>query len=38
MKIVEKRYRCSTVCRIFGYPITYAIAKMLLDKGSDGTR
>ena len=33
MKIIEKKYRGSVVCRIFGYPITYAIAEMLLEHG-----
>jgi DNA-binding transcriptional regulator GbsR (MarR family) len=33
MKIIEKKYRGSVLCRILGYPITYAIVKMLLEKG-----
>jgi DNA-binding transcriptional regulator GbsR (MarR family) len=33
VKVVEKKYRGSLLCRILGYPITYAIAKMLLDNG-----
>ncbi len=33
MKISEKKYRGSVLCRILGYPITYAIVKMLLEKG-----
>lgn len=33
MKILEKKYRGSLICRSLGYPITYAIAKMLLDEG-----
>ncbi len=33
MKIIEKKYRGSIMCRILGYPITYAIVKMLLEHG-----
>lgn len=33
MKVVEKKYRGSLLCRILGYPITYAIVKMLLEGG-----
>lgn len=33
MKIVEKKYRGSVLCRILGYPITYAIVKILLERG-----
>jgi len=33
MKILEKRYRGSLICRVMGYPITYAIAKLLLERG-----
>jgi DNA-binding transcriptional regulator GbsR (MarR family) len=33
MKILEKKYRGSVLCRTLGYPITYAIAKLLLDEG-----
>lgn len=33
MKIIEKKYRGSVMCRILGYPITYAIVKMLLEHG-----
>jgi len=33
MKILEKKYRGSVICRILGYPITYAICKLLLEKG-----
>lgn len=33
MKIVEKKYRGSQVCRVLGYPIAYAITRMLLEKG-----
>ncbi len=33
MKILEKRYRGSLICRVMGYPITYAIAKLLLEQG-----
>ena len=34
MKIVEKKYRGSVVCRVLGYPISYAIVKMLLERRS----
>ena len=34
MKIVEKKYRGSVICRVLGYPISYAIVKMLLDRQS----
>ncbi|UCG92047.1 MAG: winged helix-turn-helix transcriptional regulator [candidate division WOR-3 bacterium] len=33
MKITEKKYRGSVMCRILGYPITYAIVKLLLEHG-----
>lgn len=33
MKIIEKKYRGSVICRTLGYPITYAIVKLLLAKG-----
>jgi DNA-binding transcriptional regulator GbsR (MarR family) len=33
MKIIEKKYRGSVVCRVLGYPITYAIVKELLERG-----
>ncbi len=33
MKILEKKLRGSVLCRTLGYPITYAIAKLLLEKG-----
>jgi predicted transcriptional regulator len=33
MKIVEKRFRGSMVCRVLGYPISYAIVKMLSENG-----
>ncbi len=33
MQLVEKRFRGSVVCRVLGYPISYAIVKMLLEKG-----
>ncbi|MGB3478004.1 MAG: ArsR family transcriptional regulator [bacterium] len=34
MKILEKKYRGSLICRAVSYPIAYAIVKMLLDEGS----
>lgn len=33
MQIAEKRFRGSVICRILSYPISYAIVKMLLEKG-----
>ncbi len=33
MRIVEKRFRGSTICRVLGYPISYGIVKLLLEKG-----
>lgn len=33
MKIVEKKFRGSLICRVLGYPISYGIVKLLLDKG-----
>ncbi|MGB9721893.1 MAG: hypothetical protein ACPL28_10490 [bacterium] len=33
MKTIEKKFRGSLVCRVFGYPISYGIVKLLLDKG-----
>jgi len=33
MKIQEKRFRGAQICRVLSYPIAYAIAKLLLDKG-----
>jgi DNA-binding transcriptional ArsR family regulator len=36
MKIVEKRFRGSVICRVLGYPISYAIVKMLSESGEMG--
>jgi DNA-binding transcriptional regulator GbsR (MarR family) len=33
MKILEKKYRGSMICRIFDYPVAYAITKLLLNNG-----
>lgn len=33
MRIVEKKFRGSLICRVLGYPISYGIVKLLLDKG-----
>lgn len=33
MQIIEKRFRGSLICRVLSYPITYAIAKVLLENG-----
>ncbi len=33
MKIVEKRFRGSQMCKVLSYPISYAIVRLLLDKG-----
>ncbi|MEO0128852.1 MAG: hypothetical protein ABIL02_01265 [candidate division WOR-3 bacterium] len=32
MEIIEKRFRGSTICRVLGYPISYGILKLLLEK------
>ena len=34
MQIVEKKFRGSQICRVLSYPISFAIAKMLLERGS----
>jgi predicted transcriptional regulator len=33
VRIVEKRFRGSLICRVLGYPISYGIVKFLLEKG-----
>lgn len=33
MKIIEKKFRGSQLCRVLSYPITYAIVRLLLEKG-----
>ncbi len=33
MKILERKFRGSVICKALSYPITYAIAKELLEKG-----
>lgn len=33
MKIQERKYRGSLICRTVAYPISYAIVKMLSDNG-----
>ncbi len=33
MKIIEKRFRGSQICRVLSYPISYSIVRLLLDKG-----
>ncbi len=33
MKILEKKYRGSVICRMMGYPISYGIVKLLLENG-----
>jgi len=33
MKIVEKKFRGSQLCRVLSYPIAYAIARLLLEGG-----
>lgn len=33
MKVVEKRFRGSVICRVLGYPISYGIVKLLLENG-----
>jgi DNA-binding transcriptional regulator GbsR (MarR family) len=34
MKIVERKFRGSQLCRVLSYPIAYAIARLLLERGS----
>jgi DNA-binding transcriptional regulator GbsR (MarR family) len=34
MKIEERKFRGSQLCRVLGYPIAYAIARLLLENGS----
>lgn len=36
MKIVEKKFRGSVICRVLAYPISYAIVKMLFESGKMG--
>jgi len=33
MKVIEKKFRGSMLCRAISYPISYGIVKMLLEKG-----
>ncbi|MEO0155747.1 MAG: ArsR family transcriptional regulator [candidate division WOR-3 bacterium] len=33
MRIMEKRFRGAQICRVLSYPIAYAIAKILLERG-----
>ena len=33
MKIIEKRFRGSIICRVLGYPISYGIVKLLFKNG-----
>ena len=33
MQVIEKRFRGSMICRVLGYPISYGIVKLLLEKG-----
>lgn len=32
MEFIEKRFRGSIICRVLGYPISYGILKLLLEK------
>jgi DNA-binding transcriptional regulator GbsR (MarR family) len=34
MKIIERKFRGSQLCRVLSYPIAYAIARLLLERGS----
>ncbi len=34
MQIVEKKFRGSQICRVLSYPISYAVTKMMLERGS----
>lgn len=31
--MIEKRFRGSMICRVLGYPISYGIVKLLLERG-----
>lgn len=33
MQVIERRFRGSMICRVLGYPISYGIVKLLLEKG-----
>ncbi len=33
MEVIEKKFRGSVIYRVMSYPISYAIVKMLLEKG-----
>jgi len=33
MRVTEKRFRGSMICRVLGYPISYGIVKLLLERG-----
>ncbi len=33
MKVVERKFRGSLICRVLGYPISYGVVKMLLAEG-----
>ncbi len=33
MRIVEKKFRGSLICRVLCYPISYGIVKLLLERG-----
>ena len=33
MPIIEKRFRGSVICRVLGYPISYGIVRLLLERG-----
>jgi predicted transcriptional regulator len=33
MEVTEKRFRGSIICRVLGYPISYGIVQLLLEKG-----
>ena len=32
MQLVEKKFRGSVVCRVLGYPVSYGIVKLLLER------
>jgi hypothetical protein len=33
VQVTEKRFRGSVICRVLGYPISYGIVQLLLEKG-----
>ena len=34
MRVVERKFRGSVVCRVLGYPVSYGMVKLLLERGA----